>query len=933
MTEEAFAGQAANQPIPVRPTTCAADSSSVASPVDAPRPSAKTGRFSRLRRQQPQSSLPPRAMVALWLVILAFVLTFAILAVRRHAALASNGMDLGNVNQALWNTAHGDFMAFTNMAPVGNRLALHVEPILLLFVPLYWIGLGGPRLLLIVQAIVVGLGAWPLYRLAGDVLGGRLFAFSAKSHGGRRPGEGEVQSDQANDRVASVRTSYSLLLLVFPIAYLLMPALEAAVMYDFHAVTLAPTFLLFAFYFLERDRRWLFALCAVLAMACKEDMGLTVAMLGLYALIARRRWPLGGAAIAAGVAWFVIAVFLIQPHFSPTGGNVQAERYQWLGETPLAMLGTVVSRPALIWDHVWRQANLPAYLGGLLLPTAFLAVLSPLTWLPALPSLAINLLSDYPFSWRLEDFHYAAPVVPFVLISTIYGVRCLARLVGRRWPPASYYVVMVACGFLLIAAVGYHWGRGFSPLSRPFQPWSLSDHHRKAHKVFRQVPADAALFAQSNLNPHVSSRRVLYHDPATLTESGLADDLATSGFPRPDYLLFDVSSLVNKDDFQRVAVAPLMESGSFRPLVADNGFLLLEQSPQGESAVPLVTLPDPFLDFVRADPAHITYPVVADVGDAVRLHGFDLHFNRAEEVQPVLYLEALRPLDEDYFVSLYLLDEWGSPLGATLEDQPALVWYPTSHWQAGELVKVTFNTLPWYTRDTSAYRLALGVMHGPDPWQPSARLLPSLPPSDTEGASPYAIRLPDDGTLLELARFRQVFGMPEGGPRERQYRPPRMQTAVNRSLGGQIRLLGYDLTPITCDGPADLAQAGDCWLDIVLYWQAEKFTDTDYKVFVHLVGPYATPAESQPADAQIWAQRDACPDSGGYPTRRWATGEVVADPVRIDLPNPLPPGSFDLVIGMYHPDTGQRLPVLDAAGQPVDDKIVVPQMIRVPDER
>ena len=112
-------------------------------------------------------------MVALWLVILAFVLTFAILAVRRHAALASNGMDLGNVNQALWNTAHGDFLAFTNMAPVGNRLALHVEPILLLFVPLYWIGLGGPRLLLIVQAIVVGLGAWPLYRLAGDVLGNR----------------------------------------------------------------------------------------------------------------------------------------------------------------------------------------------------------------------------------------------------------------------------------------------------------------------------------------------------------------------------------------------------------------------------------------------------------------------------------------------------------------------------------------------------------------------------------------------------------------------------------------------------------------------------------------------------------------------------------------------------------------------------------------
>ncbi len=102
----------------------------------------------------------------LWLLIVAFILTFATLALRRHAALATNGMDLGNVDQALWNTAHGDVLAFTNMAPVRSRLALHVEPILFLFVPFYWIGLGGPQLLLLVQAVAVGLGALPLYWLA-----------------------------------------------------------------------------------------------------------------------------------------------------------------------------------------------------------------------------------------------------------------------------------------------------------------------------------------------------------------------------------------------------------------------------------------------------------------------------------------------------------------------------------------------------------------------------------------------------------------------------------------------------------------------------------------------------------------------------------------------------------------------------------------------
>jgi uncharacterized membrane protein len=808
------------------------------------------------------------SIIVVWLLILVFVLTFGSLSLRRHAALASNGMDLGNVDQALWNTAHGNFLAFTNMAPVRNRLALHVEPILLLFVPFYWVGLGGPELLLVVQAIVVGLGALPLYWLARDELA-------------------------------------PLLPVVFPIAYLLLPALEAAVMYDFHAVTLAPTFLLFAFYFGVRNRPWLFALFAVLALACKEDMGLTLAMIGLYIILAWRRWRWGLVTSLVGIAWFAIAVILIQPRFSPTGGNIQADRYAWMGDTPLAVLDTLLRRPALVWDHVWQAANLPGYLAGLLLPTAFLSVLAPLAWLPALPSLAINLLSGNSFTWRLEDFHYAAPMAPFVLVATVYGLQRLTGWAGRWSQAAGRYLLIVACAVLLILSLAYHHARGFSPLACPFQPWPVTDHHRRAESVFARVPPDAALFAQSNLNPHLSGRRVLYYDPAVLTDPNLLD-----GLPPPEYLLFDVSSLVNQDDFQRFIASDLLESGEFGTVVAEDGFLLLRR---GVSPQPL---PDEFFDFARANPDVVGYPLVADFGDAVRLEGFDLVFNRAEEVQAVFYFEALRQLDEDYFLSLYLIDSWGTPLGATIEDQPALVWYPTHRWQAGEVVKVTFNTLPWYTRDTSAYRLALGVMQGRDPWQPAARLSPTLSHGDadlpTEDTMSYAVRLPEGGTLLEVARFQQVFGMPDGGPVERQFARPRPRTGLDVSLGAQVRLLGYDMAPVNC--AADLGgDADSCHLDLVLYWQAEQKMETDYTVFLHVVGP----------DGRIWAQRDVPPDNGAYPTSRWAAGEVVADPVRVLLPSDLPDGPFEIILGMYRPDTGQRLPILDEQGQPIDDKVVL----------
>jgi len=565
---------------------------------------------------------------------------------------------------------------------------------------------------------------------------------------------------------------------------------------------------------------------------------------------------------------------------------------------------------------------------GLLLPTAFLAALAPLAWLPALPSLAINLLSDNPFTWRLEEFHYAAPIAPFVLIASVYGVRRLARWAGRGGPRASRYLLAGACTLLLAASLVYHLARGFSPLAGPFgaaqggpfgmaqggpfQAWSIGEHERHAQAAFSQVPAQAALFAQSNLNPHVSGRRVLYQEPAVLSQPALR-----GGLPPPDYLLFDVASLVNQDDFQRFIAEELMGSGEFGPLLAEDGFLLLQR---GATPGPL---PDQFFDFARAAPDAISYPLAADFGDALRLRGFDLLFNRSEEVQAVLYLEALRPLDEDYFLSLYLLDAWGTPLGASVEDQPALVWYPTRRWRPGELVKVTFNTLPWYSRDFASYRLAVGVMHGHDPWQPGARLAVSLRP---ESSPAYAVRLPEDGTLLELARLRQTAtfglldGMPAGGPVERAFRRPRVETAMDVALGGEVRLLGYDMALAGCGSGSLPALPGDtqgCRLELVLYWQAQGTIKDNYTVFVHVVG----------VDGRMWGQRDPPPDNGAYPTRRWAAGEVVADPVRVGLAPGPGGGPVNVVVGMYRPDTGQRLPVLDAGGRPVGDRVVLGQIV------
>ncbi len=786
----------------------------------------------------------------LFIIILLFALFFAALAVQQHNAYLTNGLDIGNVDQALWNTAHGRLMQFSLMTPVQNRLALHVEPILLVFVPFYWLGLSGPKLLLIVQAGVVALGAWPLYQLAAN----------------------RFQIDGV------ARPLVRWVALILPLAYLLLPTLESAALYDFHAVTLAPTFLLAAFWALERRRTGWLWLFAALAMATKEDMPLVVAMLGLYAGLAQRRWRLAAAIIAVAALWFGAAVLLIQPLFA-AGGNIQLDRYAWLGDSPGAMLATLLTRPGLVLAHL-RQVNAAGYLLHLFFPTAFLALLSPLTLVPLLPSLAVNLLSDNPFTWRLEDFHYGAPLAPFLFISTIHSISWLNRKVAAfRFAP-----FLVALLLLVLAFSGvYHYQRGYTPLSRAFVWPTVTGHHRQVDALLATIPPDAPVFAQSNLAPHVSQRQFIFTDFAYFTNP------AFPAAAPAQHILLDVTAFENRGGLHQFLRQTLLDSGRYQLVAAADGLLHFISA----SGSRPVALPPSFFTFTQPAPPP-QFPLAVNFGDAVRLRGYSLHFNRQEEVQVTVDLEPLRPLVAIQPV-LYLLDAAGQPVGATTDPQPALVWYPVEQWPVGQVVRVRFNTLPWYTRDIAAYRLALGVVDGADPWALPARQRPQL-----AGPTPFAVRLPAEGTLVELARIEQPWQMPGGGPLPRRFSRPAPPQSLSANFAGQFELFGADSPHITP------LPDGSELLSVTLYWQALAAPENLVR-FAQLVGP----------DGQLYGQQDSPPDNGQYPTPLWQPGEVVVETVTFPVAANRPPGNATLHVGLYRPTSGERLS-LAAGGDHVE---------------
>ena len=102
-------------------------------------------------------------------------------------------------------------------------------------------------------------------------------------------------------------------------------------------------------------------------------------------------------------------------------------------------------------------------------------------------------------------------------------------------------------------------------------------------------------------------------------------------------------------------------------------------------------------------------------------------------------------------------------------------------------------------------------------------------------------------------------------------------------------------------------------INVQLNWRGLKTWDADYTAFVHLVGP----------DGALHGQVDAWPAQGTLPTSTWTAGQTVSDPYAVTLQPDAPSGRYQIEVGWYLLATLRRLPVLDAAGQPIDDRVII----------
>jgi hypothetical protein len=102
-------------------------------------------------------------------------------------------------------------------------------------------------------------------------------------------------------------------------------------------------------------------------------------------------------------------------------------------------------------------------------------------------------------------------------------------------------------------------------------------------------------------------------------------------------------------------------------------------------------------------------------------------------------------------------------------------------------------------------------------------------------------------------------------------------------------------------------------VNVTLEWQGLQTITEDYTVFVQLVGP----------DGMLHGQVDFYPVKGTLATSHWTPGQVIRDPYTVVVPADAPPGDYTVHVGMYLLATLERLPVLNADGTPMDDRVAL----------
>ncbi|PIV12180.1 MAG: hypothetical protein COY77_05345 [Candidatus Omnitrophica bacterium CG_4_10_14_0_8_um_filter_43_18] len=427
-----------------------------------------------------------------WAAITVYAAFFSYISILKYNNFIYNDFDLAIDAQTLWNIIHGStYSSIHGIVFLGN----HMRLILFLIAPFYAI-FKTPVFLLVLQSILLGLTAYPLYRIA----------------------KGNLDVKFA---------------VVIALSYLLYPALMYMNLFEFHPTALATCFLMFMLYYFYTDKFLKFCVFAGMALSCQENIPLLLAGMGIFSLFVKKSGKWIFAPIIAGAVYFYLAVFKIMPHFNR--GAIDF----------FSLYGHInILNPAGAVIMMFSPEN-TFFLFQLFTPVLFM----PLFYLPLL-AVASPIFLQHMLSSRFMEhtifYHYSAELVPFIFVSAVYAIKRITVFMDNNQSQRAFlWAIALAAIFSSV-----HFGP-LGNILRSIEAWrNARPAALEKDALLRRIPPDASVAATFEFLPKLSGRKHLYSFHHFYSGEST---LSQKKYPLPekiDYALIDFGDKHTFGDFR-----------------------------------------------------------------------------------------------------------------------------------------------------------------------------------------------------------------------------------------------------------------------------------------------------------------------------------------------------------------------------------------------
>ena len=395
---------------------------------------------------------------------------------RQHAKFNTYNWDLGQLDNEFYNALHGRPFRCTPLFQEPNNwveLRDHATFSVYALLPIYALHPAASTLL-VLQCLLLGLGAIPLYRFAAR------------------------------------RLSPPLAVLV-TLCYLVYPPMHGAQFFDFHFQPVAAAFILAAIDAFDAKRMRLFWVFFVIALGCREDVSIGFAILGLFLVLAGYRTREGAVVAAVSAVYFVALRFFIMPAVGAWGFSDIYKDLIPAGESGFGpVVKTLVTNPLYTLRTLLTPEKL-RYALQIVAPLAFLPLRR--RWLAVwlIPGAILTLLTTGYGPTLDIGYHYGADFVPYVFPAVVLALAALGAMEAGATRRRAAAATMVLASLVATAAWGafpprrvFHSSYGVIS----FAPPTAQERRRlKAlDEAMRLVPKTAILAASDRELSHVSNR-------------------------------------------------------------------------------------------------------------------------------------------------------------------------------------------------------------------------------------------------------------------------------------------------------------------------------------------------------------------------------------------------------------------------------------------